>query len=99
MKFLVEFNPPVDAKNEFELNPELQKKLGEAIKKMEPLSAWFTLRRGFFVLEADSGEELGRKLAPIFHLFKTDVECSLAYSLEEFPKLVASIGEGAKKYL
>ncbi len=99
MKFLVEFNPPAEVKNEFELNPELQKKLGEAMEKMEPLSAWFTLRHGFFVLEADSGEELGRKLAPIFHIFKTDLNCSPAYSLEEFPKLVAAIGEEATKYL
>ncbi len=99
MKFLVEVNPPVEVKNELELNPESQKKLGEALEKMEPLSAWFTLRQAFFVLEADSGEELGKKLAPIFHIFKTDLNCSPAYSLEEFPKLVAAIGEEAKKYI
>lgn len=99
MRFLVEFDPPAEVKNDFELNPELQKKVGKAMENMEPVSAWFTLRHGFIVLEADSGEELSRKLAPIFHLFKTDVEVSPAYSLEEFPKLVASIGEEAKKYV
>ncbi len=99
MRFLVELDPPAEVKNDFELNPEWQKKVGEAIERMEPVSAWFTLRHGFFVLEVDSGEELSRKLAPLFHLFKTDLQIAPAYSLKEFPKLVAGIGEEAKKYL
>ncbi len=99
MRFLVEFDPPAGVKNEFELNPELQKNAGAALEEMKPLSAWFTLRYGFIVLEADSGEELSRKLAPIFHLSQTDVDISPAYSLEKLPKLVASIGEEVKKYL
>ncbi len=95
----MEFNPPVEVKNAFELNPELQKKVGSAMEKMEPVSAWFTLRHGFIVLEADSPEELSRKLAPMFHLFETDIEVSPAFSIEEFPGLIAAIGEEAQKYL
>jgi hypothetical protein len=99
MKYLVELNPPAETKNAFELDPERQEKVGKAIEKMEPLAAWFTLRYGFIVFEADSADELTRKVGPIFHLFNTDIKCSPAYSLEEFPVLVATIGEEAKKYL
>ncbi len=76
MKFLVELYPPVDVKNNFEKSPDLQKKVGEAIDRMKPLSAWFTLRYGFFVVEANSSDELTRKVAPLFYLFKTDPKIS-----------------------
>ncbi|MFQ5911116.1 MAG: hypothetical protein ACE5IJ_10420 [Thermoplasmata archaeon] len=98
MKFLIELNPPAEAKNEFEKSPELQRKVGEALEKMRPLAAWFTLRYGFIVVEAESNMDLGRKVAPLFHLFKTDIKVSPAYSAEEFPQLVAAIGEEAKHY-
>ena len=98
MKFLMEFNPPVDMKNDFEKSPELQKKAGEAIQRMNALAAWFTYRYGFFVVEANSNDELNRKVAPLFHLFKTDVKISPAFGVDEFPKLVAGLGEEAKKY-
>lgn len=98
MKYLIEIYPPVDVKNNFEKSPDLQKKVGEAIQRMKPLTAWFTLRYGFFVVEADSNEELSKKVAPLFYLFKTDPKISPAFSLEEFPKLVATLGEEAKKY-
>jgi len=98
MKFLIEFNPPVDVKNNFERSPDLQKKAGEAIQRMNPLSAWFTYRYGFFVVEANSTDELNQKVAPFFYLFKTDPKVSPAFSLEEFPKVVAALGEEAKKY-
>ena len=61
MKFLVEFNPPIDMKNDMEKSPELQKKVGEAIERMKPLAAWFTLRYGFFVVDVNSYDELTRK--------------------------------------
>lgn len=96
MKFLVEFNPPAEVKNEFEKSPELQRQVGDALEKMRPVAAWFTLRYGFIVVEAGSSMELARKLAPLFHLFKTDLKVSPAYSAEEFPELVAAIGEEAK---
>lgn len=98
MKFMIEFNPPLDAKNEFEKSPSLQKKLGEAIALMKPLAAWFTFRYGFFIVEANSNEELNKKVAPFFYVFKTDIKVSPAFSLDEFPKLVAGLGEEAKKY-
>lgn len=98
MKFLIEFNPPVDVKNNFEKSPDLQKKVGEAIERMKPVTAWFTYRYGFFVIEADSSEELNNKVAPFFYLFKTDLKVSPAFSLDEFPKIVAGLGEEAKKY-
>jgi hypothetical protein len=72
--------------------------MGEAMERMKPLAAWFTLRYGFFVVEANSNEELNRKLAPLFYLFKTDVKISPAFGLDEFPKMVAALGEEAKKY-
>jgi len=72
MKFLIEFNPPVDVKNNFEKSADLQKKAGEAIERMKPLAAWFTLRRGFFIMDANSSEELMKKVAPFFYIFKTD---------------------------
>jgi hypothetical protein len=98
MKFLLEFNPPTEAKNEFEKSPELQKKVMEAIEKMKPEAAWFTLRRGFFVFEANTTEELTRKTAVFFHLFKTDPIISPAISMEEFGKVVGFLGEEAKKF-
>jgi len=98
MKYLVELNPPVEMKNEFEKTPELQKKVGEAFQRMKPLAAWFTYRYGFVVVEANSNEELNQKLAPLFHLFKSDVKVSPAFGLDEFPKIVAGIGEEVKKY-
>ena len=98
MKFLIEFNPPVEVKNNFEKSPDLQKKAGEAIRRMNPLSAWFTYRYGFFVVEANSSDELNQKVAPFFYLFKTDAKVSPAFSLEEFPTVVAGLGEEAKKY-
>ncbi len=97
-KYMIEFNPPADAKNSFEKSPDLQKKMGEAIERMKPLAAWFTLRYGFFVVEANSNDELTRKVAPFFYLFKTDVKISPAVGLDEFPKVVAALGEEAKKY-
>ena len=98
MKFLIEFNPTADVKNNFEKSPDLQKKAGEAIERMKPLAAWFTLRYGFFVVEANSNDELTRKVAPLLYLFKTDVKISPALGLDEFPKVVAALGEEAKKY-
>ena len=71
-KYMVEFNPSADAKNTFEKNPDMGKKMGEAIERMKPLAAWFTLRYGFFVVEANSNEELSKKVAPLFYLFNTD---------------------------
>jgi hypothetical protein len=97
-KYMVEFSPPADAKNRFEKSPDLGKKMGEAIERMKPLAAWFTLRYGFFIVEANSNEELSRKVAPLLYLFNTDVKVSPAISLDEFPKIVAALGEEAKKY-
>jgi hypothetical protein len=97
-KYMVEFNPSADAKNTFEKNPDMGKKMGEAIERMKPLAAWFTLRYGFFVVEANSNEELSRKVAPLFYLFNTDAKISPAISLEEFPKVVSTLGEEARKY-
>ena len=57
-----------------------------------------TYRYGFFVMEAGSNEELNQKVAPFFYLFKTDLKVSPAFGLDEFPKLVAGLGEEAKKY-
>ena len=98
MKFLIEFNPAPEVKNAFEKDPDLQKKVGEALERMKPLSAWFTLRRGIIVVDANSSDELARMVAPLLHIFKVDPKISPAYSLEEFPKLVANLGEEAKKY-
>ena len=98
MKYLIEFNPPADVKNNFEKSTDLQKKAGEAIERMKPLAAWFTLRYGFFVIEANSNDELNKKVAPIFRLFKTDAKISPAFGIDEFPKLIAGLGEEAKKY-
>ena len=98
MKFLIEVNPPVDLKNQMEKSPDLQKKIGEAFQRMKPLAAWFTFRYGFIVVEAESNEDLTKKVAPILHLFKTDVKVSPTFPLDEFGKIVATIGEEAKKY-
>jgi hypothetical protein len=40
----------------------------------------------------------GHANSPTLHLFKVDAKVSPALSLEEFPKLVATLGEVAKKY-
>ena len=98
MKYLIELDPPVEAKNDFEKNPGLQKKMGEAFERMKPLAAWFTYRRGFVVVEANSSDELNKKLAPLFYILKTDLKVSPAFGLDEFPKIVAGLGEEARKY-
>jgi hypothetical protein len=98
MKFMIEFNPPVDLKNEFENSPAMQKKVGEAMGQIKPVAGWFTFRYGFIILEANTNDELTRKIAPILHLFKTDAKISPAFSIEDFPKLVATLGEEAKKF-
>lgn len=98
MKFMIEFNPPVDFKNELETHPEMQKKLGAAMQGIKPVAGWFTFRYGFIIVEANTAEELTRKVAPILHLFKVDAKVSPAFSLEEFPKVVSTLGEEAKKY-
>jgi hypothetical protein len=58
----------------------------------------FTFRCGFLIVEANIAEELTRKVAPILHLFKVDAKISPAIPLVEFPKIVASLGEEARKY-
>jgi hypothetical protein len=98
MKYLIEFNPPVEVKNEVETNPALLKKMTEAVERMKPLAAWFTFRRGYFVLEAESIEELTRKTAAFFFIWKTDPVISPAISMEEFGKVIGILGEEGKKY-
>lgn len=49
-------------------------------------------------MEANSNDELNKKVAPIFHLFKTDAKISPAFGIDEFPKLIAGLGEEAKNY-
>ncbi len=99
-KYMIELNAPADAKSDFEKSPDLGKKMGEAIERMKPLAAWFTLnqRYGFFIVEANSNEDLSKKVAPLNYMFKTDVKVSPAISLDEFPKVIATLGEEAKKY-
>ena len=97
MKFLIEFNPPVDVKNELDNNPSMQKRLGEAIENMKPIAGWFTFRRGFFVVEANTIEEIGKKAAPFFYMFKEDPIISPAFGLDEFAKLLGMLAEEGKK--
>ncbi|MGP8124448.1 MAG: hypothetical protein ACLQEQ_01055 [Nitrososphaerales archaeon] len=97
MKFLIEFNPPVEVKNELDRSPAMQAKLGEAIQSMKPIAGWFTFRRGFFVVEANSMEELGKKAAPFFYMFKEDPIISPAFGLDEFAKLLSMFAGEAKK--
>ena len=99
MKFLVEFNPPTEVKNKVETSPELKKKMMEAVQEMKPVAAWFTLRRGFFVIEANSTEELTRKTAALFYVFETDPMISPAIGMEEFEKVFDILGEAGRKIL
>ena len=62
------------------------------------MSAWFTYRYGFFVVDANSVDELNKKVAPFFYLFKTDPKVSPAIGLDEFAKTVAALSEESKKY-
>lgn len=99
MKFLIEFNPPTEVKNKVETSPELKKKVMEAVAKMQPVAAWFTLRRGFFVIEANSSEELTRKTAGLFYVFETDPVISPAIGMEEFEKVFDILGEEGKRIM
>ncbi|MGA8855676.1 MAG: hypothetical protein WB643_00770, partial [Candidatus Bathyarchaeia archaeon] len=72
--------------------------VGAAMQAIKPVAGWFTYRYGFIIVETNNAEELTRKVAPILHLFKVDAKVSPAFSLEEFPKVVATLGEEAKKY-
>jgi hypothetical protein len=98
LKFMIESNPPVDFKNEFENRPDTQKELGAAMQAIKPVAGWFTYPYGFIIVEANTTEELTQKVAPILHLFKVDAKVSPAVPLEEFPKVVATLEEEAKKY-
>jgi len=98
MKFLIEFDPPVDVKNELDKDPAMQKKLGDAIQAMKPLAGWFTFRRGFFVVEANSAEDLGKMVAPFFYFFKEDPIVSPAFGLDEFGKLLGMLSVEPKKF-
>ena len=99
MRFLIEINPSAEVKNESEKRPDFQKKVEEAFERMKPLAAWYSFNRyGFIIVEAESNEELNNKVAPLWHLFKTDFKISPAFSRDEFRKLTAARGEQAKKY-
>ena len=98
MKFLISFDPPAEAKNEFEKNPSLQKKLAEHMQKIKPIAGWFTWRYGFIVVEANSWEEVGKIVSPLNHVFKMDVKVGPAISLEEFGKAVQIAGEAVKDF-
>jgi len=65
MKFLISFDPPAEAKNDFKKNPTLQKKLAEHMDKIKPIAGWFSWRYGFIVVEADSWDELGKIVSPL----------------------------------
>jgi hypothetical protein len=99
MKFLIEFNPPTEVKNKVETSPELKKKVMQAVEDMKPDAAWFTLRRGFFVIEANSTEELTRKTAALFNVFETDPVITPAISMEEFGTVFDIMGEEGRKIL
>lgn len=97
MKFMIEFNPSAEVKNDFEKNPQAQKKLGELLGKAKPIAGWFTYRRGFFVVEANNPQELEWLVTGLNHTFKTDVVVSPAISLEEFGATVARVTEIANQ--
>ena len=71
----------------------------QAIQNMKPVDAWFTLRRGFFIVGAKSTKELTRKIAPLFYLFKIDPIISPALSMEEFGNIFNILGEEGRKVL
>lgn len=98
MKFLIEFNPSAEVKNQFEKNPEAQKKLGDLLGKAKPIAGWFTYRRGFFVVEANSPQDLEWLSTGLNHTFKTDVVISPAVSLDEFGNTIRRISEIAKQF-
>jgi hypothetical protein len=95
MKFLISFDPPPEAKNEFEKNPTLQKKLAEHMQKIKPIAGWFSWRYGFLVVEANNWEEIGRIIAPFNQVFKMDVRVGPAISFEEFGKAIQIASEAA----
>lgn len=99
MKFLLSFDPPAEAKNLMEANPELQKKLGEHMQKIKPVAGWFSWRYGFLVVEANSWEEIGRIVSPLNQVFKMDVKVAPAIPLEDFDKAVQIAAESAKDFV
>jgi hypothetical protein len=50
-------------------------------------------------VEANSAEELTRKTAPLFYIFKIDPVISPAISMEEFGKVLDILGEEGRKIL
>ena len=98
MKILVEFDPPADVKNAFEMDAAKQAKVGKAMEAMKPLSAWFAFRKGYVVIEANTQTEIAKKIAPILHLLQCDATCTPVASADEFGSMVAAMGQEAKKY-
>lgn len=98
MKFLVEFDPPANVKNAFEMDAAKQAKIGKAMETMKPISAWFAMRKGYLVIEATSQPEIAKKIAPILHLLECDATVTPVASMEEFGPMVAAMGAEAKKY-
>jgi hypothetical protein len=98
MKFMIEFNPPVEAKNSMEKILSFKRKLVKTIERMKPVAGWFTWRRGFFDVDVNSYQELNVKIAAFFYLLKMDPVISPAFGLEDFGNMIAGLGEEAKKY-
>ena len=98
MKFLISIDPPAEAKNAFEKNPTLQKKLTEHMQKIKPIAAWFTWRHGFMVVEANSWEEIGKIVSPLNHVFKMDVKVGPAFPGEDFGKAIQVASEAVKEF-
>ena len=98
MKYLISFDPPAEAKNDFEKNPKLQKQLGDHMVKIKPIAGWFSWRYGFVVVEANTTEELGKIITPFNHIFKMDVKVGPAISLEDFGKAVQAAAEASREY-
>ncbi len=98
MKFLISFDPPAEAKNAFEKNPTLQKKLAEHMQKIKPIAGWFAWRYGFLVVEANNWEEVAKIVSPLNHVFKMDVKVDPAISLEDFGKAIQIASEAAKEF-
>ena len=98
MKYLISFDPPAEAKNDFEKNPKLQKQLGDHMAKIKPIAGWFSWRYGFVVVEANTTEELGKIITPFNHIFKMDVKVGPAISLEDFGKAVQAAAEASREY-
>ncbi|NIM45494.1 MAG: hypothetical protein GTN80_07605 [Nitrososphaeria archaeon] len=97
MRFVIQFELPVEVGNAFEKDPKFLEILAQWLEQLKPEAAYFSSSRRYVIVisEAESHEELSKLLVPIWHTFKVYPQVEPVITAEEakavFPKLAEII--------